>query len=70
MKGDHPFRKKPKGATGGGYVRGRVQIGFDDITRETITARSMAHNRSFAAEVRALVKSALADTAGYRRRVR
>lgn len=61
MKGDHPFKRKAKGATGGGYKRGRVQIGFDDATREIITAQSIRNNRSFAAEVRSLVAQALAD---------
>ena len=54
-KGDHPHRKRAKGATGGGYARPRVQIGFDpDMLRE-ITALAKTHNRSFAAEVRELV---------------
>lgn len=59
MKGDHPFKRKAKGAKGGGYKRGWVQIGFDDLTREIITAQSIANDRSFAAEVRALVAKAL-----------
>jgi hypothetical protein len=59
MKGDHPFKRKAKSSKTGGYKRGRVQIGFDDATREIITARSIANNHSFAAEVRALVAQAL-----------
>lgn len=65
MKGDHSFKRKAKGAKGGGYRRGRVQIGFDDATREIITAQSIQNNRSFAAEVRALVAQALASTCPY-----
>lgn len=58
-KGDHGFRKRPRGATGGGYVRPRVQIGFDPEQISAITKWAKARNRSFAAEVRALVSEAL-----------
>lgn len=63
MKGDHKFRKKPKGAKGGGYVRARVQIGFDDDMRKAIIKRAKAHDQSFASEVRTLLATALAQTA-------
>ncbi len=58
-KGDHKFKKKPKGAKGGGYVRPRVQIGFDDATRKAVTKSAKANKRSFAAEVRTLVAVSL-----------
>jgi hypothetical protein len=58
-KGDHKFETPPTGSTYGGYARPRVQIGFDREQIETITERAKANNRSFAAEVRALVATAL-----------
>lgn len=58
-KGDHQFKKKPKGATGGGYARPRVQIGFDPYQIKAITKLAKANNRSFAAEVRRLIAEAL-----------
>jgi hypothetical protein len=58
-KGDHKFTVKPRGATGGGYARPRVQIGFDRDHVEIIAERAKVNNRSFAAEVRALVEAAL-----------
>jgi hypothetical protein len=60
-KGDHPHRKDAKGATGGGYARPRVQIGFDPKTIEAITKRAKQNDRSFAAEIRAIVEEALAS---------
>lgn len=59
MKGDHKFRKKPKGATGGGYARPRVQIGFDKPLIAAISKRAKSNKHSFAAEVRQLVSTAL-----------
>lgn len=59
-KGDHKFRKRAKGSTNGGYVRARVQIGFDDEMRKAITSLAKAHGISFAAEVRELLTVALA----------
>jgi len=58
-KGDHAYRKRPKGSANGGYVRRRVQIGFDEDMLKTITALAKSNNRSFAAEVRNLVAMAL-----------
>jgi hypothetical protein len=58
-KGDHEFRGKPSGATGGGYTRPRVQIGFDPEQIALITKWAKHHGRSFTAEVRALVDEAL-----------
>lgn len=58
-KGDHGFKKKPKGASGGGYARPRVQIGFDKVTRNIITTWAKQNNRSFASEVRELVNIGL-----------
>lgn len=58
-KGDHPFRKRPAGAKGGGYARPRVQIGFEPEQIKSITRLAKKNNRSFAAEVRALVETAL-----------
>jgi hypothetical protein len=58
-KGDHPYKKRVVGSKNGGYVRSRVQIGFDDKVRKEIIARSKANNRSFASEVRYLVEAAL-----------
>lgn len=55
MKGDHAHRKRANGATGGGYVRPRIQIGFDPDVLQEITELAKAHDRSFAAEVRELV---------------
>jgi hypothetical protein len=58
-KGDHKYARKPKGATGGGYARPRVQIGFDKEIIKIVTSRAKANDRSFAAEVRDLVLLAL-----------
>jgi hypothetical protein len=58
-KGDHRFRRPAKGSTAGGYVRARMQIGFDDDARAAIERRARKNDRSFAAEVRALVAFAL-----------
>lgn len=58
-KGDHEFGRRAKGATGGGYTRPRVQIGFDKETIDKITKWAKFNNRSFAAEVRALVSVGL-----------
>ena len=62
-KGDHKHRRKPKGATGGGYARPRVQIGFDKEVIEAVIARAEMNNRSFAAEIRALVALAFSSQA-------
>lgn len=61
VKGDHGFKKRPKGSTAGGYVRPRVQIGFDDATRRAVSTLAKRNNRSFAAEIRTLVAKALED---------
>jgi hypothetical protein len=61
MKGDHKFKKKPKGSTNGSYARPRVQIGFDRETIKTITSRAKQNDHSFAAEVRNLVVFALSQ---------
>lgn len=58
-KGDHRFSQRPKGATGGGYARPRIQIGFDPETIRQISQWARFNNRSFAAEVRELVAYAL-----------
>lgn len=58
-KGDHEFGGKPRGATGGGYARPRVQIGFEPDQIDIITKWARHNNRSFAAEVRELVGEAL-----------
>jgi len=58
-KGDHEFRGKPDGATGGGYARPRVQIGFDLKQIALITKWARHHGRSFTAEVRELVAEGL-----------
>jgi hypothetical protein len=58
-KGDHGFRKKPKGSTNGGYARPRVQVGFDKEVIKTVTDRAKLNDRSFAAEIRDLVALAL-----------
>jgi hypothetical protein len=58
-KGDHEFRRKPKGSRNGGYVRPRVQIGFDKDKIAEIAKLAKVNNRSFAAEVRSLVDQAL-----------
>jgi len=58
-KGDHKHTKKTTGATGGGYARPRVQIGFDPAAIKEITKRAKQNDRSFAAEVRALVDAGL-----------
>jgi Arc-like DNA binding domain len=58
-KGDHQYRGKPEGSTLGGYARPRVQIGFDDETREMIAAWAKHNGRSFTAEVRQLVTEGL-----------
>lgn len=55
-KGDHGFKRKPKGSTNGGYARPRVQIGFDPETLKAISAWAKFDNLSFAAEVRNLVE--------------
>lgn len=60
--GDHRFRKKPKGATGGGYTRPRVQVGFDRTMLAKITALAKKHNISFAAQVRELCRRSLRGT--------
>lgn len=62
IKGDHKFHRKPKGSTNGGYTRPRVQIGFDPQVIKAVTARAKLNKRSFAAEVRCLVASALPST--------
>jgi hypothetical protein len=54
-KGDHGFKKVPRGATGGGYRRPRVQVGFSDAVIKLIVESAKKNDRSFAAEVRALV---------------
>lgn len=59
MKGDHEFKRKPKGSTHGGYARPRVQIGFEPEMLKRITAMAKANNRSFAAEVRELLAEAI-----------
>jgi hypothetical protein len=61
-KGDHGFKKKPAGAKGGGYVRPRVQVGFDPAAIRAITKRAKHNDRSFAAEVRALVDAGMERT--------
>lgn len=61
-KGDHGFRAKPTGSKSGGYARPRVQIGFDPSAIRAITKRAKQNDRSFAAEVRALVDAALETT--------
>jgi len=58
-KGDHKHQRKPKGATGGGYTRPRVQVGFTPIQIEVIARWAKHHDRSFAAEVRELVAFAI-----------
>lgn len=59
-KGDHKFRKKPRGSKVGGYARPRVQIGFDPETVKQITRLAKENGRSFAAEVRELTAYGLA----------
>lgn len=59
-KGDHKFRECPDGSKIGGYRRPRVQIGFDKAQIEIISRWALFNNRSFAAEVRALVSEGLA----------
>jgi hypothetical protein len=58
-KGDHGFKAKPAGSKNGGYARPRVQIGFEPAMLKTITRRAKDNDRSFAAEVRALLDAAL-----------
>lgn len=58
-KGDHNFKRKPKGSTNGGYARPRVQIGFEKAQMSLIAALAKENDRSFAAEVRALINEAL-----------
>lgn len=58
-KGDHGFKKSARGSINGGYVRPRVQIGFERATLESIRDRAKKNKQSFAAEVRALIKYAL-----------
>lgn len=60
MKGDHTFRGKPEGSTVGSYARARNQIGFDQKMRDEIAEQARMNNRSFGAEVRALVSQGLA----------
>lgn len=60
MKGDHSFRRKPRGATGGGYARPRVQIGFEPVMLKKIAGLAKSDRRSFAAEVRELLREAIA----------
>jgi hypothetical protein len=60
-KGDQAFQGRPAGSTIGGYTRPRVQIGFDEDQIAAITKLAKRHNRSFTAEVRALVTEALGD---------
>lgn len=55
MKGDHEFRKKPKGSKAGGYARPRVQIGFSPEQMKIISDLAKQDNQSFAAEVRELI---------------
>lgn len=64
-KGDHHFKKVPEGAKGGGYVRPRVQIGFDEAQIRRITALAQRYDKSFAAVVRNLVDRGL-DAVGER----
>jgi len=59
VKGDHEFTRKPKGSKAGGYARPRVPIGFEPGMLKTIADRAKANNRSFAAEVRDLLKDGL-----------
>lgn len=58
-KGDHGFLAKARGSTAGGYVRARIQIGFDKTMLREVRARAKKNNRSFAAEVRGLIAVAL-----------
>lgn len=58
-KGDHTFRRRGNGARGGGYARPRFQVGFDTAQISIITRLAQVSDRSFAAEVRALVNAAL-----------
>jgi hypothetical protein len=61
VKGDHRFLRQPKGSTWGGYRKARFQIGFDQETAARIAELAKAHDRSFTAEVRALVDQALRE---------
>jgi hypothetical protein len=58
-KGDHSFKRKPRGSVNGGYRRPRVQIGFDAEQIKLITEWAKFDGRSFAAEVRQLVDAGL-----------
>ena len=58
-KGDHEFKRRPSGSVNGGYRRPRVQIGFEEKQLRAVTKRAKLNNRSFAAEVRALVAAGL-----------
>jgi hypothetical protein len=64
-KGDHKLSTRAKGATGGGYARPRVQIGFDDAQMRRIAALAQRYDKSFAAVVRNLVDRGL-DAVGER----
>ncbi len=64
MKGDHAFKREPKGSTNGGYVRPRVQIGFDPAMLRIVTELAKQNDRSFAAEVRFLLDCGLAHYPG------
>lgn len=58
-KGDHSYKRKPKGSTAGGYARPRVQIGFDVSMMAQIARIAKQNKKSFAAQVRELVEDAL-----------
>lgn len=58
-KGDHGFSVSVRGSLNGGYLRPRVQIGFDDRTLQAIKKLARKNDRSFAAEVRVLIAEAL-----------
>lgn len=59
MKGDHGFRVNVRGSLNGGYLRPRVQIGFEEETLRAIKKLARKNDRSFAAEVRILIAEAL-----------
>jgi hypothetical protein len=58
-KGDHRFLKHAKGSTRGDYVRPRVAIGFDPEVLKAVRELAKENDRSFGAEIRALVDKAL-----------
>jgi hypothetical protein len=58
-KGDHGFSVHVRGSLNGGYLRPRVQIGFDEATLRAIRKLARKNDRSFAAEVRVLLAEAL-----------